>query len=340
MRRQDHLAETKIVLLSSMTIQAGQDHTDTGRPFLDAVLIKPIRQQLLLETLQRLFGSGGRDGDSGPEVPAVASQRPGLARDLAPSAFGEKKILLAEDNGINRQIVVSMLAKLGLTVDIARNGAEAVDAVQRSGYDLVLMDVQMPVLDGLEATRRIRALTGTGAVTPIIAMTAHAMNGDREKCLAAGMNDYVAKPIDPDGFIAAVRRWLQADVPESAGRPRTDAEAPVFDEGPLSRFKAGVPAEDFDRIMVSWIANLEQRLSSIAAHAAAGDAQAMRREAHNLAGSAGTFGAMRLAEASRELEEACRSDNPDKAQSRSSGLLEIDNQTLDAFRICNSANQF
>jgi CheY-like chemotaxis protein/HPt (histidine-containing phosphotransfer) domain-containing protein len=333
MRRQDHLAETKIVLLSSMTIQAAQDHTDAGRPSLDAVLIKPIRQQLLLETLQRLFGSGGRDG--GPEVPAVALQRPGSARELAPSALGEKKILLAEDNGINRQIVVSMLAKLGLTVDIARNGAEAVDAVQRSGYDLVLMDVQMPVLDGLEATRRIRALTGTGAGTPIIAMTAHAMNGDREKCLAAGMNDYVAKPIDPGGFVASVRRWLQTDAtdaPENAGRPRADAEAPIFDEGPLSRFRAGVSPEDFDQLLASWTANLEQRLSSMATHAAAGDGQALGREAHNLAGSAGTFGAMRLAEASRGLEEACRSDKPGEVSSRSSHLLETGKLTLAAFR--------
>jgi CheY-like chemotaxis protein len=299
------------------------------------VLIKPIRQQLLLGTLQRVFGSGGGDGDSGQAAPPAALQQPGPVRQPGPFALDGKKVLLAEDNSINRQIVVSMLTKLGLAVDIARNDAEAVAAVQRSDYDLVLMDVQMPVLDGLEATRRIRELPGAGPEIPIIAMTAHAMNGDREKCLAAGMNDYVAKPIDPDGFVASVLRWLQTDAtdaPENAGRPRADAEAPIFDEGPLSRFRAGVSPEDFDQLLASWTANLEQRLSSMATHAAAGDGQALGREAHNLAGSAGTFGAMRLAEASRGLEEACRSDKPGEVSSRSSHLLETGKLTLAAFR--------
>jgi CheY-like chemotaxis protein len=113
-------------------------------------------------------------------------------------------ILVAEDNRVNRMLMASLLGKLGHRYDIVDDGAEAVAAVENGSYDLVLMDVRMPVVDGFEATRHIRALGGAAAAIPIIALTADAMAGDRERSLAAGMNGYLAKPIDLDALTAAI----------------------------------------------------------------------------------------------------------------------------------------
>jgi CheY-like chemotaxis protein len=116
------------------------------------------------------------------------------------------RILLAEDNRLNAKIVVRIRTQAGHVVDVAKDGAEAVDAVSTAPYDLVLMDIQIPVMDGVEATRKIRALQGAVAKIPIITLTAHAMEGDREKYLMAGMDDYVSKPVNPDALAAAIER--------------------------------------------------------------------------------------------------------------------------------------
>jgi len=113
---------------------------------------------------------------------------------------------LAEDNAINVLLATTLLEAVGYHVTTASNGAEAVEAVRRARYDLILMDVHMPVMDGLEATRRIRALGGEAATLPIVAMTANAMASDQEACLAAGMDDFVSKPFDPDAFLSVVAR--------------------------------------------------------------------------------------------------------------------------------------
>ncbi len=129
-------------------------------------------------------------------------------------AKGRRKIdahvLLVEDNEINQEIAVEMLNQLGVTVDVASNGREALDRLPLSHYDLVLMDVQMPVMDGLEATRQIRgSLNYSRDALPIVAMTAHAMKGDYEKSIGAGMNDHITKPIDPDELYETLRLWLR-----------------------------------------------------------------------------------------------------------------------------------
>ena len=121
-----------------------------------------------------------------------------------------RRVLVVEDNEINQEVATAILAEAGLVVGIAANGADAVREAAANRYDLILMDVQMPLMDGLEATRRIRALPGVPADLPIIAMTAHAMRGDWEKSLAAGMNDHLTKPIDPRRLFAVLERWLKA----------------------------------------------------------------------------------------------------------------------------------
>ncbi|NQU71410.1 MAG: response regulator [Rhodospirillales bacterium] len=129
------------------------------------------------------------------------------------------KILLVEDNQVNQLVATAMLAAQGYMVDVAENGLEGVQAVINGYYDIVLMDIQMPEMNGVEATREIRALDGDKSSIPIIAVTAHAMHGDRETYLAAGMNDYVSKPIDPKLLLDAINRWSGgsgAAAPEAA----------------------------------------------------------------------------------------------------------------------------
>jgi CheY-like chemotaxis protein len=117
------------------------------------------------------------------------------------------KILLVEDNQVNQLVATAMLATQGYLIDVAENGLEGVKAVINGDYDIVLMDIQMPEMNGVEATHEIRALDGDKSSVPIIAVTAHAMHGDRETYLAAGMNDYVSKPIDPKLLLDAIKRW-------------------------------------------------------------------------------------------------------------------------------------
>lgn len=141
-----------------------------------------------------------------PEAPAASTAAPELT--VAAGARPAFRILLAEDNEVNQLVAVGMLTSLGYQSEVVTNGAEAVAAVERGGFDLVLMDVRMPVMDGLEATRRIRALPPPLGDVPIVAVTANAMRGDEEACLGAGMNAYLAKPIRLTVLDAAVKHWL------------------------------------------------------------------------------------------------------------------------------------
>jgi len=142
-----------------------------------------------------------------PEAPAASTVHNSADSPVVDARQGVR-ILLAEDNEVNQLVAVGMLNSLGYQSEVVPNGAEAVAAVERGGFDLVLMDVRMPVMDGLEATRRIRALPPPLGDIPIVAVTANAMRGDEEACLGAGMNAYLAKPIRLTVLDAAVKHWL------------------------------------------------------------------------------------------------------------------------------------
>ncbi len=200
---------------------------------LDGFLIKPVNPSVMFNTIMDVFG---KDVASSPKVPA----RKTAGKEIAGRIRGAH-VLLVEDNEINQQVAREILVGGGLNVTVANNGQEAVNAVKQDPYDAVLMDIQMPVMDGYEATRAIRRwqleahsselkvedsdikktshqqteAKGSASDLPIIAMTAHAMAGDRDKSLAAGMNDHVAKPIDPDELFNTLEKWI----PRQAGRP-------------------------------------------------------------------------------------------------------------------------
>jgi two-component system sensor histidine kinase/response regulator len=163
---------------------------------IEGFLVKPVEPALLLETIQSLFAApdGAREA-----VPAEAPT----------SQLAGSHVLVAEDNAINQQIVEHLLQRQGVTVEFAANGREAVDAVvaDYTRFDAVIMDVQMPVMDGLEATRLIRRHVNATQL-PIIAMTAHAMEQERQLCLDAGMNDHLTKPVDPKSLTRTLGRWI------------------------------------------------------------------------------------------------------------------------------------
>ncbi len=197
---------------------------------VDGFLIKPVSPSILLDTILSVLGRG--------RIFGADDKRRASATDLATSGqLAGARLLLVEDNDINREFAVELLRGEGIMVDEAVNGAEAVDRVRRQDYDAVLMDIQMPVMDGLEAARRIRALADAPggeryAKLPIIAMTALAMAQDVEQSRAAGMNDHVTKPIAPDRLMAALAKWVQLPVGRT-GKPASMAAAAAPQAGEL-----------------------------------------------------------------------------------------------------------
>jgi len=200
-----HTASLPLILLSSVGALA-----DARQMGFSAALAKPVRQATLLCAV--LAALGRPVGRPGAEPAAPRAFRP-LSERL--------RVLLAEDNRVNRMVALHMLQRFGCDVDSATTGREAVEAVAANEYDLVLMDVQMPEMDGFEATAEIRRREAPGHRLPIIAMTAHAMTGDQERCLAAGMDDYVAKPVTRETLVAKLEHWIV----ERRGRAAAAREA-------------------------------------------------------------------------------------------------------------------
>jgi CheY-like chemotaxis protein len=182
----------RLILVSSAAMR---EHRQTS---FDALLAKPVKPSALYDALVGVF-SAGQDRPAGEPLPERVSIDADLGRRHP------LRILLAEDNAVNQKLALRLLANMGYTADVAGDGLQTLKALDATDYDVVLMDVQMPELDGLGATRRIRA-DWPERPLHIIAMTANAMAGDRDACLAAGMNDYVSKPIRPPELAAALRR--------------------------------------------------------------------------------------------------------------------------------------
>jgi CheY-like chemotaxis protein len=190
-------AATKLVALRRLSALGNEDADAPA--IADASIRKPVLQSLLLDRLTSVL-----EQRSGPRIEASTAEPAAVTG--APSTGRRLTFLLAEDNQVNQKVISVMLLKAGHAVDVVGDGEGAIDAVRRQAYDVVLMDVQMPKLDGVAATRQIRRLPGPESRVPIIALTANAMAGDREAFLSAGMNDYVSKPIAADDLAAAIER--------------------------------------------------------------------------------------------------------------------------------------
>jgi two-component system sensor histidine kinase/response regulator len=275
----------------------------------EGFLIKPVNQSVLLNTIMEVFGRGGHRPPGSPE------SQPTRPDTLA--SIRAARLLVAEDNEINQQVAQEILESAGFLVELAGNGLEAVEKVRSGRYDAVLMDIQMPVMDGLEATRELRR-DGRFDDLPVIAMTAHAMAGDREQSLAAGMNDHVTKPIDPDALFAVLLRWVRPGARTSATTVQRQPE-PTHSESGLSHVE-GLPGIDrvtglrrvagnealYSKLLLDFHRDYSSSADRIRAAIAEGRMADAERQVHTLKGVAGNIGAVELHRAVQELDTALR----------------------------------
>jgi CheY-like chemotaxis protein/HPt (histidine-containing phosphotransfer) domain-containing protein len=314
------IADTQMVMLTSI------GNREDTRQFMEigfaSYATKPIRPQELLDVIVRML-AGAPGVSPGPTATAYISRE-----RWQPLAGCKARILLAEDNITNQQVALGMLKKLGLRADPVADGAETVKALACIPYDLVLMDVQMPVMDGIEATRQIRNLQSEvrNHTIPIIAMTAHAMETDRQRCLAAGMNDYLSKPVSPQALADALLRWLPRENGELTGiaeepAPCTlPASVPVvFDRTLLLERLMG--DEDLARgICEGFLDDIPAQIEALRRHLDAGDASGVGRQAHTLKGASAAVGGEALRSLSFEIEKAGKAGDLDFVAARMDDL--------------------
>lgn len=271
-------------------------------------------------------GFGRASGGQPTRIRVRAAERP-----LQEHALGEElplRILVAEDNAQNQHLAVLLLQKLGYRADVAGNGLEVLAALGRQHYDLVFMDVDMPEMDGLEATRRIRSRWSEAQRPRIVAMTASAMQGDREMCLAAGMDDYVAKPIQRAELVKALGRCRpsgrsgaapasEEDASPVAGEEFPAVPSSVFDPAPIERLLATLDDGGPGRV-ADLIASFLEEAPGLLATVRQGGPDDVRRAAHALKAAAGNLGASGVAAACRELETEAQAADP----ARGAGLVD------------------
>ncbi|MFL7900127.1 response regulator [Azospirillum argentinense] len=267
-------------------------------------IVKPIRAAALQAAISRLFTAP--PPRIAPRAPASAS-RP--SSGAVASGTARRRILVAEDNPVNLQVTLALLRRAGHAVDSVSNGLEAVNAVAALPYDLVLMDVQMPEMDGLAATRAIRRMGGSAARVPIVAMTANAMEGDQAVCLAAGMDDYLPKPIAVDQLLRTVARWSGYPKESGPDKPEMSHEAgtpPRIDHAKRQDLREAIGDEGFAMLMETFLHETPGHLDRLRQAAQSGDFATVEREAHILKGSTGNVGFAQASALADELVAAAR----------------------------------
>ena len=288
-------------ILVATTGMRGMAAAATDAGFL-GFLTKPLRQAQLFDCLLVVLDQLGRVSDHTTRAAPTLVTRHTLAEDTQRS-----RVLVVEDNVVNRQVAVAMLGKLGCLCDVASNGQEAVEATAQQHYQIVFMDCQMPVMDGFAATMAIRQREGGDQRVRIVALTANAMSGDRERCLAAGMDDYISKPVGPTDFAKALERARGvkiATVP-AASTPTPSSE-PAIDDDAL---RALLDATDLDtvRSVIELMRNdATVVIEELRQAAQTKDVIALGRIAHRLKGSAGTLGMLQVQSLCQTLEHQAR----------------------------------
>ncbi|HRH14350.1 MAG TPA: response regulator [Azonexus sp.] len=296
-------ARLPLVMLSSAS--AGADHPDRQATAIDCYLSKPVRQSELYGAISTVLAlktvAPQLDGAPAPVVVAGAAALGG-------------RVLVVEDNPVNQMVARAMLESLGVACELAENGRLAIERLSSEHFDLVLMDCQMPEMDGFEATVQIRSRQRQGLLhhpLPIVALTANAVEGDRARCLAAGMDDYLSKPFTSTGLSALLRRWLP-QTGTAADPPPAESAAPVVTAGEqavnpraldaIRQLPGANGALLVERVIQAYRADAPARLAEMRAASEAGDADALRKAAHSMKSSSANVGAEGLATVCKALE--------------------------------------
>jgi two-component system, sensor histidine kinase and response regulator len=280
---------------------------------IDDVLVKPVNPSLLFDATMSALG------EARALLPKARPARSENQRGRLATLRG-RRVLLVEDNDINQQVARELLEDAGLSVDVASDGRVALDMVQRAAYDLVFMDMQMPVMDGLAATRRLRATAGLGWL-PIVAMTANAMESDRQRCLEAGMNDVVVKPIDPEALWDTLLRWVRQEEALPARQPEGRAVGPA---APPAGLPQGVPGLDtalglrrmagkpklYLAMLRRYVDGQRDVCAKVHEALAIGDIPTAERLAHTAKGVSGTIGAPQVEALAAALELSLKEYHP------------------------------
>jgi len=320
------LAATPLLLLTSSGVRGSA--AEARAAGISAFLTKPVRQSHLYDAIAMVMASE----TVRPEL--VTRHTISEAR-----AQARPRLLLAEDNTVNQQVAVAMLQKIGYRADVVANGAEAVEALARGRYGAILMDCQMPEMDGYQATGEIRRREGEGSPRriPIIAMTASAMQGDREKALAAGMDDYLSKPVELDKLADVLRRWVggEEEGEEAAGGEPAAPSAAAIDHARLSELRdlqqEGKP-DVLAQLIEPFLRDAPAQLAALRAAVAERDTDTLKQTAHALKGSAANLAAPRVAGLCAELEALGHFEDRAVAEEVLSRLEYEFERARDAFR--------
>ncbi|MDF1660310.1 MAG: response regulator [Planctomycetota bacterium] len=329
-RADERFKDTILILLSS----AADTSVDTKakKAKFEARLTKPTRSSELLATLSRVWTKQSRSAilARGHKKKNQSSQD----RDPDKDPLFQARILVAEDNSVNLKVAVKMLEKLGCRVDSAANGKEAMEMLEVAPYDMVFMDCQMPIMDGYEATMAIRELEKTEKKeghTPIVAMTAHAMQGDREKCLRHGMDDYISKPVRKSDFERTLERWGPV-VGRTAGNPKTavffssthlspdemaQSQGSAFEPEALDKFDELCRKDGFGALqsmLQSFLEFMESNLGQLQRAMLVGDQVKISAHAKKMAYQANGVGAREMAELCRNLAKILKTEGPAVAE--------------------------
>lgn len=322
--RARNLGIDKIVLLSANEV--GGSLEQVRQCDFDALLMMPLLAEPLRNEL------------SGTPPPTSTPSKPANAPAVTEDAPSRGHILLAEDSPANQLVAKAMLTRAGYRVDVAENGLQAVAACAREQYDLILMDLRMPQMNGLEATAIIRAQQGEVHL-PILAMTANVSQQDIDRCLAAGMDDFIAKPIDTRHLLAALQRHLNAEAaPASApvaseqqAMPKPDI-APLLDEQVMLALINTITLAKLPRLTRLFISEVDQRLTHFQEAIAQQALEKATLEAHTIKGCAGTFGATRLHYWARDMEAACRNADHSQINALTTQMATLYQQTIRCYQ--------